>query len=63
MNHLKPCLSNVCLSSALLFVSQSVETQEDPDVKTSAKVLHRLAQRPLQGKLFREEQKFTRESP
>lgn len=42
--------------SALLFVSQSIETQEETGFKTNSKVLHSLTQHPQQGKLFREEQ-------
>lgn len=41
--------------SALLFVSQSIETQEEADFKTNSKVLHSLTQHPQWGKLYREE--------
>lgn len=56
MNHLKSLSFCCVLPSALLFVSQSVETQEDTDFKTNSKVLHRLAQHPQKGKFFKEEQ-------
>lgn len=43
----------VYFPSALLFVSQSIETQEETDFKTNSKVLHSLTQHPQWGKLYK----------
>lgn len=55
MNHLKSLPFAMCFL-LMLFVSQSIKTQENTDFKTNSKVLYKLTQHPLQEKLFREEQ-------